>query len=47
MLLNETAIRKNFIIRDLWDKQHPIIHAWFLMSTISIFCMSALFFIVP
>lgn len=47
MISNETAIKKNFILIDMWNKQHPIIHTWFLLSSISICCMSALFFINP
>lgn len=34
-------------LKGLWDKQHPIIHTWLLLSSISIFFLSAIFFISP
>lgn len=30
----------------MWNKQHPLIHTWLLLSSVSIFFLSALFFIV-
>lgn len=33
--------------KGLWDKQHPLIHTWLLLSSISICFLSALFFIAP
>ena len=47
MLLNQTAIEKNFTVKEVWNKQHPIIHTWFLLSSISICCVSALFLMCP
>lgn len=37
-------IQKNAIIA-IWDKQHPLIHAWLVLSSVSICFLSALFFI--
>lgn len=34
-------------ILKMWDKQHPLIHTWLLLSSISICFLSALFFIIP
>lgn len=34
-------------IMEIWDKQHPLIHTWLLLSSISICLLSALFFIFP
>lgn len=33
-------------IMDIWNKQHPLIHTWLLLSSISICFLSALLFIV-
>lgn len=30
-----------------WHKQHPIIHTWLLLSSLSICFLSAIFFIIP
>jgi hypothetical protein len=30
-----------------WNKQHPLIHTWLLLSSMSICFLSALFFIIP
>lgn len=35
------------VISNIWDKQHPLIHTWLLLSSISICFLSALFFIFP
>jgi len=34
-------------LKGLWDKQHPIIHTWLLLSSVSICFLSAIFFISP
>ena len=34
-------------ILNILDKQHPLIHTWLLLSSISICFLSALFFIFP
>lgn len=31
---------------ELWNNQHPIMHTWLVLSSISIFFLSAIFFIV-
>lgn len=31
----------------LWNNQHPLIHTWLLLSSISICFLSALFFVFP
>jgi len=31
----------------IWDTQHPLIHTWLVLSSISICFLSALFFIIP
>lgn len=46
MQVNEVLTEKNFTLRDLWKEQHPIMHTWFLLSSVSICLMSALLFIV-
>lgn len=33
------------VIMEIWNKQHPIIHTWLLLSSISICFLSALFFV--
>ncbi len=33
--------------KDLWNTQHPLIHTWLLLSSISICFLSALFLIAP
>ena len=33
-------------IMDIWNKQHPLIHTWLLLSSISICFLSALLFII-
>lgn len=38
------SIQKNAIMA-IWGKQHPLIHAWFVLSSVSICFLSALFFI--
>ena len=46
----ETCFNKNNLktnIIESWNKQHPIIHTWLLLSSISICFLSALFFIIP
>ena len=35
------------LLMTLWNKQHPLIHTWLLLSSISICFLSALFFIFP
>lgn len=35
------------LFKDIWSKQHPLIHTWLLLSSISICFLSALFFIFP
>jgi len=35
------------VLSSIWDKQHPLIHTWLLLSSISICFLSALFFIIP
>ena len=35
------------IILKMFDNQHPLIHTWLLLSSISICFLSALFFIIP
>lgn len=47
MQINEVLAEKNFSIRDLWNEQHPIITTWFVLSSVSICFMSALFLIAP
>lgn len=40
------TIQEN-VIAEMWGKQHPLIHTWLLLSSISICFLSALFFIIP
>lgn len=47
MQINEVLCEKNFTLRDLWREQHPIIHTWFLLSSLSICFISALFLMAP
>lgn len=54
ILNNEIGIEACYIENGLgdklvesWNKQHPIIHTWLLLSSISICFLSALFFIIP
>lgn len=35
------------ILAGIWNKQHPLIHMWLVLSSISICLLSALFFIFP
>lgn len=35
------------ILLELLNKQHPLIHTWLLLSSVSICFLSALFFIAP
>lgn len=35
------------ILAGIWNKQHPLIHTWLVLSSISICFLSALFFIFP
>lgn len=35
------------VLMEIWNKQHPLIHTWLLLSSISICFLSALFFIAP
>lgn len=37
-------IQKNALMA-IWGRQHPLIHAWFVLSSVSIGFLSALFFI--
>lgn len=40
---------KNFegiILTDMWNYQHPLIHTWLLLSSVSICVLSALLFII-
>jgi hypothetical protein len=39
----ESKIRKSTIM-EMWDKQHPLIHTWLLISSISICCLSAVLY---
>lgn len=34
-------------IMDIWNEQHPIIHTWLLLSSISICFLSAIFIMIP
>ncbi len=34
------------VIVDSWNKQHPLMHTWLLLSSVSICFLSAIFFIV-
>lgn len=45
MQSNELLMEKDFTLRGIWDNQHPLIHTWFVMSTVSICLMSAFFFV--
>ncbi len=47
MQVNDSFAQETFNIRKLWNEQHPIIHAWFLLSSISICFLSAILFIIP
>lgn len=47
MQVNEMTAEKSFTLRELWNEQHPLIHTWFLLSSLSICFMSAIFFIFP
>lgn len=31
---------------ELWNNQHPLIHTWLILTSISICCLSALLFII-
>ena len=42
-----TVTDENFTFKELWNDQHPLMHVWFLMSTISIFFITAVFWITP
>lgn len=33
------------ILAGIWNKQHPLIHTWLVLSSVSICFLSALFFI--
>ena len=35
------------VLLEMFDNQHPLIHTWLLLSSISICFLSALFFIIP
>lgn len=43
-LYNKSNENNPFI--DLWNNQHPLMHTWLVLSSISIFFLSAIFFIV-
>lgn len=34
-------------IKGMWNKQHPLIHTWLVLTSASIFLLSAIFFITP
>lgn len=36
-----------FDIFEYWNKQHPVIHSWLLLSSVSICFLSAIFFMIP
>lgn len=42
-VVNNIIKSKNTLI-DMWDKQHPLIHTWLLISSISICCLSAVLY---
>lgn len=35
------------VLVELWHKQHPLMHTWLLLSSVSICFLSAIFFIIP
>lgn len=35
------------VLMESWNKQHPLIHTWLLLSCVSICFLSALFFVIP
>lgn len=37
----ESAFQKNTLL-DIWGKQHPLIHTWLILSSVSICFLSAL-----
>lgn len=39
--------RIGVVLIDSWNKQHPLIHTWLLLSSVSICFLSALFFVIP
>ena len=41
-----SSLRQNALI-EIWNKQHPLIHTWLILSSISICFLSALFFMAP
>lgn len=41
-----TQIAGNVLV-EIWNKQHPVMHTWLVLSSISICFLSALFFIIP
>lgn len=39
--------RIGVVLFESWNKQHPLIHTWLLLSSVSICFLSALFFVIP
>ena len=42
-----TAREDDLTITEILKEQHPVINTWLVLSSLSIFFMSALFFIFP
>lgn len=42
-----TNNRIGVVLLESWNKQHPLIHTWLLLSCVSICFLSALFFVFP
>ena len=46
-LVNAPIVCGESVLSEIWNKQHPLIHTWIVLSSISISFLSALFFIFP
>ncbi|MBP7212036.1 hypothetical protein KBA27_04300 [bacterium] len=47
MQMKEVVAEKSLSVKDLWEDQHPLIHTWFLLSSVSICFISAVFLMTP